>query len=74
MTRSGLQQRLKALEAKSPDPTELQKALLPAWLIDELEKQGVRLDAPGLPREGRNGTRLRTSRLGGIQRAELEKS
>jgi hypothetical protein len=35
--------------------------LLPAWLIDELEKQGVRLDAPGLPRDVRNGTRLRTS-------------
>jgi hypothetical protein len=74
MTRSGLQQRLKALEAKTPDPTEPQKALFPAWLIEEIEKQSVRLDASGLPREGRNGTRLRTSRLGGIQRAELDKS
>ena len=74
MTRSGLHQRLKALEAKSPDPTEPRKSLLPAWLIEELEKQSIRLDASGLQREGRNATRLRTSVLGGIQRAQLEKS
>jgi hypothetical protein len=49
MTRSGLQRRLKALEAKSPDPTEPQKALVPAWLVEEAGKQGVRLDASGYP-------------------------
>ena len=49
MTRSGLQQRLKALEAKSPDSTEPRKSLLPPWLIEELGKQSVRLDASGYP-------------------------
>jgi len=51
MTRSGLQQRLKALEARSPDPTEPQKALVPAWLVEEAGKQGVRLDASGYPKK-----------------------
>jgi hypothetical protein len=49
MMGSALQRRLKALEAKSPDPTEQRKALLPGWLIEELEKQGVRFDASGYP-------------------------
>ena len=74
MTRSGLQQRLKALEAKSPDPTEPRKALLPAWLIEELGKQGVRLDASGYPEMFGMESGCEPQRFGGIQRAELEKS
>ena len=49
MTRSGLHQRLKALEAKSRDSTEPQKTLVPAWLVEEAWKQGVQFDASGYP-------------------------
>ena len=47
--RSALLRRLKALEEKSPDPTESQKSLVPPWVIREAEKQGVRFDASGFP-------------------------
>jgi hypothetical protein len=72
--RSALLGRLKALEAKSPDPTESQKPLLPAWLTEELEKQGVRFDASGFPEKIGWNPALNFGGLGGIQRAQLEKS
>ena len=74
MTRSGLQQRLKALEAKSPDPTEPRKALVPAWLVEEAGRQGVRFDTSGYPEKGEKESGFEPQRLGGIQRAQLEKS
>ena len=72
--RSSLLRRLRALEAKSPDPTELQKPLLPAWLIEEAKKQGVRFDASGFPEKVEWNPALNRWGLGGIQRAQLEKS
>jgi hypothetical protein len=41
--------RLKALEARLPDETKPQKALLPGWLMEDLRQQGVRFDASGRP-------------------------
>src|SRR5690348_17628277 len=49
MMRSGIQSRLKTLEARLLEPSELRKALLPIWLTEELVKQGVRSDASGYP-------------------------
>ena len=74
MTRSGLHQRLKALEAKSRDPTEPQKTLVPAWLVEEAGKQSVWLDASGYPEKVGMETRCEPQRRVGIQRAQLEKS
>ena len=74
MTRSGLQRRLKALEAKSPNPTEPRKSLLPSWLNEELGKQNVRLDASGYPEKVGMESVCESQRLGGIQRAQFEKS
>src|SRR5579864_2420183 len=65
--------RLKALEAKSPDPAEPRKALLPAWLTDELERQGG-FDASGYPVNVGVDSGCESQRLGGIQRAQFEKS
>jgi hypothetical protein len=72
--RSALLKRLKTLEAKSPDPTESQKPLLPTWLTEELEKQGIRFDASGFPEKIGWNPALNFGGLGGIQRAWLEKS
>ena len=72
--RSALLRRLKALEAKSPDPTELQKSLLPPWLVEEAEKQGVRFDASGFPEKVEWNPALNLWGLGGNPRAQLEKS
>jgi hypothetical protein len=62
--------RLKALEAKSPNPTKPGKGLLPAWLMEKLEEQGVRFDASRLIGM-ESGCAPR--RLGGIQDAWLKK-
>jgi hypothetical protein len=43
--RAALESRLAALEARLIEPTEPRKSLLPPWLMEELEKQGVGLDA-----------------------------
>jgi hypothetical protein len=48
--------------------------LLPAWLIEEAEKQGVRFDASGFPEKIGWNPALNFGGLGGIQRAQLEKS
>jgi len=41
--------RLKALEKLLPDETKSHKALFPEWLVEEFRRQGIRLDAFGLP-------------------------
>jgi hypothetical protein len=64
----------KIAEAVGPDPTESQKPLLPAWLIEEAEKQGVRFDASGFREKIEWNPDLNLWGLGGIQRAQLEKS
>ena len=44
--------RLKALEKWLPDETKPHKALLPEWLMEDLQQQGIRFDASGLPGKG----------------------
>jgi hypothetical protein len=43
-----LSSRLKTLEAKVPDQTRPPKAILPAWLIERLRQQGIRVERAGL--------------------------
>ena len=43
--RAALESRLVALEARLIEPTEPRKSVLPPWLMEELEKQGVGFDA-----------------------------
>lgn len=50
-----LRARIEALEALSPDPCKPRKALLPAWLTDDLRRQGVEFDAEGRPQLRRPG-------------------
>ncbi len=47
MTRN-LRLRLKGLEAKAPDQTRPPKAILPAWLLERLRQQGIRVERAGL--------------------------
>ena len=47
--RAALESRLAALEARLIEPTKPRKSLLPHWLMEDLEKQGVRFDASGYP-------------------------
>ena len=52
--RAALKSRLAALEARLIEPTAIEptkprKSLLPHWLMEDLEKQGVRFDASGYP-------------------------
>ncbi len=46
MTRN-LSSRLKTLEAKVPDQTRPPKAILPAWLLESLRHQGIRVERAG---------------------------
>ena len=41
--------RIRALEQRLPDEARATKAVLPEWLVEELEKQGFRFDASGRP-------------------------
>jgi hypothetical protein len=47
--RQRLHLRLKALEKWLPDETKPHKALLPEWLMEDLQQQGIRFDALGRP-------------------------
>jgi hypothetical protein len=44
-----LYSRLRALEKRQPDPTKTRKTPLPDWLVEDFRKQGLRIDASGLP-------------------------
>ena len=43
--RTGLERRLRALEASVPDPEEPRKPLVPGWLMEEWLAQGLQFDA-----------------------------
>ena len=45
--RSGLKLRVKALEARILEPIRQRKALIPDWLAEDLQKQGVRFNGLG---------------------------
>jgi hypothetical protein len=47
MIQRRLESRLRALEQRVQEETRLPKALLPNWLMEELEAQGLRSDAAG---------------------------
>jgi hypothetical protein len=59
--RAALESRLAALEARLIEPTEPRKSLLPHWLMEELEKQGVRFVASGYPEKFRMGSEPSTA-------------
>ena len=40
----GLESRVRALEERAPDPTKPLKAIVPEWLIEDLEAEGIRFD------------------------------
>ena len=44
-----LYSRLRALEKLQPDPSKRLKAILPAWLVEEIKAQGFQFDASGRP-------------------------
>ena len=50
MTRAGLHLPVKALEHRRANRPKSPKAIMPAWLIEDFQAQGVPLDASsGLP-------------------------
>ena len=47
MMRRGWEARLRALEQSEPSEPEIQKTLVPAWLMEKWKADGVRFDAAG---------------------------